>query len=194
MEPTPSGRLGHDYRLNLGGCQPRLHSNMSSSYKQLLSYPSYGRQGHLPKNMSDVPKCTCDIHSHQGNLTLAVIKITLVILGLWATSAGLPLYKGVYRSLIKGRSTCDVYMLVSGSFEFFIKLGTLPRHRLDYVFSATEELRITNASGLFSCKVTHNVTDSSSGTMKNFGCKLRSDPGVTQYQIIYSRDWKEMVS
>ena len=118
--------------------------------------------------------------SHQGNLTIAVIKITLVILGLWATSAALPLYKGVYRSLMNGRSTCDVYLLVSGSFEFFIKPGLLPGQGLDYVFYATEELCISNTSGLLSCKVTLNVpvlaTDSSSGSMKMFGRELGSDP------------------
>ena len=103
-------------------------------------------------------------------ITLAVIKITIVILELWAISAGSPLYEGVYKSLMKGCSTCDVYLLVTGSFEFFINLGTLPGHRLDYEFLATEELHVINASGLFSCKVTLNVpllvTDSSSGTMR----------------------------
>ena len=81
---------------------------------------------------------------------------------------------------MKGRSTCDVYLLVSGSFEFVIKLGTLPGHRLDYVFSATEELCTTNASGLLSCKVTLNVpllvNDSNNGSMKMFRRELRSDP------------------
>ena len=75
-------------------------------------------------------------------------------------------------------------MLVSGSFEFLLKLGTLPGHRLDYVFSATEALRITDASGLLSCTVTLNaplmVTDSISGTMKMFGRKVKSDP-VSNY-------------
>ena len=80
---------------------------------------------------------------------------------------------------MNGRRTCDVYLLVSGSFELFIKQGTLPGPRLDYVFSATEELCISNASGMFSCKVTLNVpllaTDSSSSSKKMFGCGLRSD-------------------
>ena len=35
---------------------------------------------------------------------------------------GAPLYKGVYRSLKKGCRTCDVYLLVSGSFELLLKL------------------------------------------------------------------------
>ena len=126
LEPTPGGRLRHGHRLNLGGRRPRLHTNTSRSYKQLLSYFSNGLQGHLPKNMSDVPKCTCVMDSHQGDLSGAVIKITIVILGLWAISVGSPLYKGVYRSLMKGCRTCNVYLLVSGSFEFLLKLGTLP--------------------------------------------------------------------
>ena len=153
--------------------------------------------------MSDVLKCACDMDSHQGNnLTLAVIKITLVILGLWATSAALPLYKGVSRSLLKGCSTCDIYLFVSGSLEFYIKLDTLPGHKLDYEFSATDldEVCISNASGLFSCKVTLNVpllvTDSSRGTMKMFGHDVRSDPvsnhlfnklerdGIINYEVV----------
>ena len=121
---------------------------------------------------------------HQGDLNVAVMKITLVILGLWAISAGAPLYKGVYRSLKKGCRTCDVYLLVSRSFEFLLKLGNLPGHRLNYVFSATEGLRITDASGLLSCTVHFNmplmVTDSISGTMKMFGCEVKSDP-VSNY-------------
>ena len=133
LEPTPCGRLRHGHRLNRRGRRPRLHTNTSRSYKQLLSYFSDGLQGHLPKN---TPKCTCFMDGHQGDLNAAVIKITLVILGLWAISAGAPLYKGVYRSLKKGCRTCDVYLLVSGSFEFLLKLGTLPGHRLDYVFPA----------------------------------------------------------
>ena len=88
LEPTPGGRLRHGHRLNRGGRRPRLHTNTSRSYKQLLSYVSNGLQGHLPKNTSDVPKCTCVMDSHQGDLNEAVIKITLVILGLWAISAG----------------------------------------------------------------------------------------------------------
>ena len=180
LEPTPGGRLRHGHRLNRGGPRPRLHTNTSRSYKQLLSYVSNGLQGHLAKNTSDVPKCSCVMDSHQGDLYGAVVKITLVILVLWAISAGAPLYKGVYRSLMKGCRTCDVYLLVSGSFEFLLKLGTLPGHRLDYVFSATETLRITDASGLLSCTVTLNaplvVTDTISGTMKIFGRKVKSDP------------------
>ena len=120
---------------------------------------------------------------HQGDLNVVVIKITLVILGLWAISAGAPLYKGVYRSLKKGCRTCDVYLLVSGSFEFLLKLGTLHGHRLDYVFSATEALRITDASGLLSCTDLNAplmVTDSISGTMKMFGRTVKSDP-VSNY-------------
>ena len=69
---------------------------------------------------------------------------------------------------------------MSGSFEFLLKLGNLPGHRLDYVFSATEALRITDASGLLSCTVHLNaplmVTDSISGTMKMFGREVKSDP------------------
>ena len=98
LEPTTGGRLRHGHRLNRGGRRPRLHTNTLRSYKQLLSYVSNGLQGHLPKNTSDVPKCSCVMDGHQGDLNVAVIKITLVILGLWAISAGAPLYKGVYRS------------------------------------------------------------------------------------------------
>ena len=69
-------------------------------------------------------------------------------------------------------------------FEFLLKLGNLPGHRLDYVFSATEGLRITDASGLVSCTVHLNtprmVTDSISGTMKMFGREVKSDP-VSNY-------------
>ena len=126
------------------------------------------------------------MNSHQGDLNGAIIKITLVILGLLAISAGAPLYKAVYRSLKKGCRTCDIYLLVSGPFEFLLKLGTLPGHRLDYVFSTTETLRITDASGLLSCTVTLNVplvvTDSISGTMKMFGHKVKSDP-VSNYLL-----------
>ena len=138
LETNTGGRLRHGHRLNRAGRRPRLHTNTSRSYKQLLSYVSNGLQGHLPKNTSDVPKCSCVMDGHEGDLNVAVLKITLVILGLWAISAGSPLYKGVYRSLKKGCRTCDVYLLVSGSFEFLLKLGNLPGHRLDYVFSATE--------------------------------------------------------
>ena len=184
LEPTTGGRLRHGHRLNRAGRRPRLHTNTSRSYKQLLSYVRKGLQGHLPKNTSDVPKCSCVMDGHQGDLNVAVLKITLVILGLWAISAGAPLYKGVYRSLKKGCRTCDVYLLVSGSFEFLLKLGNLPGHRLDYVFSATEGLRITDASGLVSCTVHLNtplmVTDSISGTMKMFGREVKSDP-VSNY-------------
>ena len=126
LEPTTGGRLRHGHRLNRAGRRPRLHTDSTPttrSYKQLLSYVSNGLQGHLPKNTSDVPKCSCVMDGHQGDLNVAVIKITLVILGLWAISAGAPLYKGVYRSLKKGCRTCDVYLLVSGSFEFLLKLG-----------------------------------------------------------------------
>ena len=74
---------------------------------------------------------------------------------------------------MKGHSICDVYLMVSGSFEFFIRLGTMPGHRLDYVISATAELCISNASGLFSCKVSLSVpllaTDTSIGSMTMFG-------------------------
>ena len=60
LEPTPGGRLRHGHRLNRGGRRPRLHTNTSRSYKQLLT--------------SDVPKCTCVMDSHQGDLNGAVIK------------------------------------------------------------------------------------------------------------------------
>ena len=83
----------------------RLHTNMSSSYKQLLSYLCNETPGHLPTNMSAaVPKCICDTDSGQGDLTLAVTRITVFILVLLAISAGWPLYKGVYRTLQKRRS------------------------------------------------------------------------------------------
>ena len=118
LETNTGGRLRHGHRLNRAGRRPRLHTNTSRSYKQLLSYVSNGLQGHLPKNTSDVPKCSCVMDGHEGDLNVAVLKITLVILGLWAISAGSPLYKGVYRSLKKGCRTCDIYLLVSGSFEF----------------------------------------------------------------------------
>ena len=96
LEPNQSGRLRHGPSFNLGGRRPRLHTNMSSSYKQLLSYLRNEPPGHLPKNMSAaVPKCTCDTDSGQGDLTLAVTRITVVILVLLAISAGWPLYKGV---------------------------------------------------------------------------------------------------
>ena len=184
LETNTGGRLRHGHRLNRAGRRPRLHTNTSRSYKQLLSYVSNGLQGHLPKNTSDVPKCSCVMDGHEGDLNVAVLKITLVILGLWAISAGSPLYKGVYRSLKKGCRTCDVYLLVSGSFEFLLKLGNLPGHRLDYVFSATEGLRITDAYGLVSCTVHLStplmVTDSISGTMKMFGREVKSDP-VSNY-------------
>ena len=108
LETNTGGRLRHGHRLNRAGRRPRLHTNTSRSYKQLLSYVSNGLQGHLPKNMSDVPKCSCVMDGHEGDLNVAVLKITLVILGLWAISAGSPLYKGVYRSLKKGCRTCDV--------------------------------------------------------------------------------------
>ena len=52
------------------------------------------------------------------------------------------------------------------------------------MFSATEGLRITDASGLVSCTVHLNtplmVTDSISGTMKMFGREVKSDP-VSNY-------------
>ena len=108
LEPTTSGRLRHSHRLNRAGRRPRLHTNTLRSYKQLLSYVSNGLQGHLPKNTSDMPKCSCVMDGHQGDLNVAVLKITLVILGLWAISAGAPLYKGVYRSLKKGCRTRDI--------------------------------------------------------------------------------------
>ena len=116
------------------------------------------------------------------------------------TFAAMPLYRRVYLSLIKGRSTCDVYLLVSGNLEFYIKLGTLPGHRLDYVFSATEELDIAKVSGVFSCKATLNVplmaTDCSSGCMKKFKHEIRTDPitnhlfkqlqrnGLLKYEVV----------
>ena len=50
LEPTTGGRLRHAHRLNRAGRRPRLHTNTSRSYKQLLSYVSNGLQGHLPKN------------------------------------------------------------------------------------------------------------------------------------------------
>ena len=69
---------------------------------------------------------------------------------------------------------------MSGSFEILIKLGKVPGHRLDYVFSAKDKLRVINASGLFSWKVTLNVlllvTNRSSGHMIMLGRKIRSDP------------------
>ena len=202
LETNTGGRLRHGHRLNRAGRRPRLHTNTSRSYKQLLSYVSNGLQGHLPKNTSDVPKCSCVMDGQEGDLNVAVLKITLVILGLWAISAGSPLYKGVYRSLKKGCRTCDVYLLVSGSFEFLLKLGNLPGHRLDYVFSATEGLRITDAYGLVSCTVHLStplmVTDSISGTMKMFGREVKSDPvsnylfnklkrdGLINYEVVIS--------
>ena len=84
LEPTTGGRLRHGHRLNRGSRRPRLHTNTSRSYKQLPSYVSNGLQGHLPKNTSDVPKCSCVMDGHQGDLNVAVIKITLVILGLYS--------------------------------------------------------------------------------------------------------------
>ena len=91
-----------------------------------------------------------------------------------------PLYKGIYRTLMKRRSTCVVHLLVSGSFEFLIKLGAVPGHRLDYQFSATDKLRIENASVLFSWKVTLNVpllvTNRRSGESIMLGRKIKSDP------------------
>ena len=88
LETNTGGRLRHGHRLNRAGRRPRLHTNTSRSYKQLLSYVSNGLQGHLPKNTSDVPKCSCVMDGHEGDLNVAVLKITLVILGLWAISAG----------------------------------------------------------------------------------------------------------
>ena len=154
--------------------------------------------------MSNLPAagCTCsfDVDSSQGKFTQAVIKITLIILGLWVTSAVMPLYKRVYKSLMKGHSTCDVSLLVSDSLELYIKLGTLPGYRLDYVFSATEKLVIPNVPGVFSCKVTLNVplkaTDCSSGCIKMFEREIRTDPimnylfmrlqrdGLAKYQVV----------
>ena len=149
---------------------------MSNSDKQLLSYLRNEPPGHLPKNTSeDVTKCTCDTDTGQGFTT-----ITVVILGLWAISAGWPLCTGVYRSLMKRRRTCMVYLLVSSFFEFLIKLGAVPGHRLDYEFSATDKLRFENASGLCSWKVTLNVpllvTNRSSGEMLMLRRKIKSDP------------------
>ena len=40
LEPTTGGRLRHGHRLNRAGRRPRLHTNTSRSYKQLLSYVS----------------------------------------------------------------------------------------------------------------------------------------------------------
>ena len=64
LEPTPGGRVRH----GRGGRRPRLHTNTSRSYKQLLSYVSNGLQGHLPRNTSDVPKCTGVMDRHKGDL------------------------------------------------------------------------------------------------------------------------------
>ena len=140
LKLTPGGRLQHGHNLTLPSRRPELHSNMSSIYKQLLEYLK-GRHEQIQQNVINLPtaECTCsfDVVSSQEKFTQAVIKKNLVILGLWMTFAAFPLYKKVYQSLIKGCSTCDVYLLVSGSLEFYIKLGTLPGHRLDYVFSAT---------------------------------------------------------
>ena len=94
LETNTGGRLRHGHRLNRAGRRPRLHTNTSRSYKQLLSYVSNGLQGHLPKNTSDVPKCSCVMDGHEGDLNVAVLKITLVILGLWAISAGSPSVQG----------------------------------------------------------------------------------------------------
>ena len=65
LETNTGGRLRHGHRLNRAGRRPRLHTNTSRSYKQLLSYVSNGLQGHLPKNTSDVPKCSCVMNGHQ---------------------------------------------------------------------------------------------------------------------------------
>ena len=112
LKSTPGGRSRHGHNLNIHSSWSRVHSNMPSCYNQLLNYLSNGRQGHRQNNTSNLLECTCtwNMDSHKGKLTLAVIKITLSILELWVISAVLPLCKGVYRSLMKGRSTCDVYL------------------------------------------------------------------------------------
>ena len=89
---------------------------------------------------------------------------------------------------------------MSGSFKILIKLGTVPGHRLDFVFSAKDKLRVINASGLFSWKVTLNVpllvTNRSSGHMIMLGSKMRNDPvsyylfnklerdGILNYEVV----------
>ena len=45
LETNTGGRLRHGHRLNRAGRRPRLHTNMSRSYKQLLSYVSNGTPG-----------------------------------------------------------------------------------------------------------------------------------------------------
>ena len=144
LKLTPGGRLQQGHNLKLRSRQPEVHSNISSIYKQLLQYLN-GRHDQRKQNGSNLPAagCTCplDVDSNLGKFTQAVIKITLIILGLWVTFAAMPLYR-------------RVYLLVSGNLEIYIKLGTLPGHRLDYVFSATEELDIANVSGVISCKAT----------------------------------------
>ena len=180
LKSTPGGRLRHGHNLKLRGHGPRLHSNMSRSYKRLLNYMNNGHQVQRPHNTSNLPnvKCTCSFgaDTYHGHF----IKMTLVFIGLWVIWAAMPLYKGIYRSVIKRRSTCDVYLLVSGTLEFYIKMGTLAGHRLDYVFSSTDEICISKVSGVISCKATLNVpliaTDISSGCVKMFGRELTSDP------------------
>ena len=119
-----------------------------------------------------------------------------------AISAGSPLYKGVYRSLKKGCRTCDVTCWCQALLSSFLSWEILPGHRLDYVFSATEGLRITDAYGLVSCTVHLStplmVTDSISGTMKMFGREVKSDPvsnylfnklkrdGLINYEVVIS--------
>ena len=38
LETNTGGRLRHGHRLNRAGRRPRLHTNTSRSYKQLMSY------------------------------------------------------------------------------------------------------------------------------------------------------------
>ena len=127
LKSTPGGRLRHGHNLKHHSRRPEVHSNMSSIYQQLLQYLN-GRHEQRKQNVSNLPAagCTCllDVHSYKGKFTQAVIKITLIFLGVWLTYAAMPLYRRVYQSLIKGRSTCDVYLLVSGNLEFHMKLGT----------------------------------------------------------------------
>ena len=123
LKLTPGARLRHGHNLKLRSRQPEVHTYMSSIYQQLLQYLN-GRHDQRKRNVSNLPaaQCTCslDVDSYQGKFTQAVIKITLIILGLWVTFAAMPLYRRVYQSLIKGRSTCDVYLLVSGNLKFYI--------------------------------------------------------------------------
>ena len=155
-----------------------MHSSMSSSYKQLLNYLKYGHQGQPQKNVSNLPVCICsfDVDGYQGNLALIVIKITLVILGLWTTSAGMPLNNGIFRSLtVHVTCTCLCHALLI----LFIKLGSSPGHRLDYVSFFTKKLWTSRVSVVFCYNVTLNVpllaSESCSGRTRMFGHDLRSE-------------------